>query len=66
MRLAGAKSEELPSDRDIAVTFYGDLFREEVTKEFEAPFQLVELSRLSRRRFILSQAASLAGSSRLA
>jgi hypothetical protein len=38
MRLAGAKNEELPGDGDIGVAFYGDLFREEITKGFDAPF----------------------------
>ena len=43
MKLAGAESEELPSDRDIAVAFYGDLFREKDTKGFDAPYQLVDI-----------------------
>lgn len=43
MRLAGARSEELPSDKDVAVTFYGELFREESKKGFDAPFELVDI-----------------------
>jgi hypothetical protein len=43
MRLAGAKSEELPRNEDIGVTFYGDLFREEDMKGRDPPFQLVDI-----------------------
>jgi hypothetical protein len=32
MGLAGAKDHEMPGDQDIAVAFYGDLFREEIPK----------------------------------
>jgi hypothetical protein len=43
MRLAGAKSEELPGNEDIGVTFYGDLFREEAMKGGDPPFQFADI-----------------------
>lgn len=43
MRLAGAKREELPCNEDIAVTFYGDLFRENAMKGGDPPFKFADI-----------------------
>lgn len=49
MRLAGAANKDLPSNWDIAISFYSDLFRERAstgkvsTKGFLPPFQLSDI-----------------------
>lgn len=43
MRISGAAEDVLPRDEDIAITFYGDLFRKENAKGSDSPFQLADI-----------------------